>query len=85
VGLAGVGAVLVTDSGAIGPLLAGSVHRLSEFPALVGWWIVAVWAVVASGSVAAGRRRRNRRSRTAPAVTEGVTATGVRHDLTTTA
>ncbi len=30
--------------------LVGTVDRVTEFPALAGWWIVAMWAVVASGA-----------------------------------
>ena len=35
--------------------LVGTVDRVTEFPALAGWWIVAMWAVVASGASAATR------------------------------
>lgn len=49
-GLSAVGGALIVGSGAIGPWLMATVHRVTEFPALTGWWIVAVWAVVASGA-----------------------------------
>jgi hypothetical protein len=49
-GLLVIGGTLVLSPAAIGPLLRGSQHRLTEFPALLGWWIVATWAVLTSGS-----------------------------------
>jgi hypothetical protein len=56
-GILAVGGAFVTGTGALGPWLLSTVHRVTEFPALMGWWIIAVWAVVASGaSVAAPRR-----------------------------
>jgi len=61
-GLLAVGGALIVGTSAIEPWLATTVHRVTEFPALTGWWIVAVWAVVASGApaVAAGERTANR-------------------------
>ena len=32
--------------------LTGSVHRVTEFPALSAWWIIALWAVAASAAPA---------------------------------
>lgn len=56
-GILTVGGAFVTGTGALGPWLLSTVHRVTEFPAMMGWWIIAVWAVVASGaSVAAPRR-----------------------------
>jgi hypothetical protein len=56
-GILAVGGAFVTGTGALGPWLLSTVHRVTEFPAMMGWWIIAVWAVVASGaSVAAPRR-----------------------------
>ena len=50
VGLGAVGAALVTGSGDIGPWILSTVHRITEYPILEGWWVIAVWAVVgASG------------------------------------
>ncbi|MHB1712384.1 MAG: hypothetical protein ACYCV7_13460 [Acidimicrobiales bacterium] len=51
-GLFAIGGALTVGSGAIAPWLAATVHRVTEFPALTGWWIVATWAVVASGAPA---------------------------------
>ncbi|MHB8498445.1 MAG: hypothetical protein ACYDES_10750 [Acidimicrobiales bacterium] len=48
--LAVVIGALVTDSGSLTPLLAGSIHRLTEAPALTAWWIIATWAVIASAA-----------------------------------
>ena len=53
-GLAAVGAALVTGSGAIGPWILSTVHRITEYPILQGWWIVGVWAVVAGAGAAGG-------------------------------
>ncbi len=58
-GILAVGGAFVTGTGALGPWLLSTVHRVTEFPAMMGWWIIAVWAVVASGaSVAAARRSK---------------------------
>ena len=57
-GLLAVGGAYVTGTGARAVWLVGTVDRVTEFPALTGWWIVAMWAVVASGA-----RRRDRRGR----------------------
>jgi len=54
VGLVAVGGALVTGSGAIGPWIRSTVHRITEYPILQGWWIIAVWAVVASSGVRGG-------------------------------
>jgi hypothetical protein len=62
--IAVIGAFAI-GTGAIKPWLEGTVHRVTEFPALAGWWIVATWAVVASCTLASGtggpRRARQRR------------------------
>jgi hypothetical protein len=60
-GLLAVGGALIVGTSAIEPWLATTVHRVTEFPALTGWWIVAVWAVVASGApaLAASERAAN--------------------------
>jgi hypothetical protein len=52
-GLLAVAGALIVGTSAIEPWLATTVHRVTEFPALTGWWIVAMWAVVASGAPAA--------------------------------
>ena len=45
--------------------LVGTVDRVTEFPALTGWWIVAMWALTASGVPLAVRRPSPRTSRNA--------------------
>ena len=52
VGLTAVGAVLVASKSPIGPWILTTVHRITEFPILQGWWIVGVWAVVAAAGLA---------------------------------
>ncbi len=52
-GLAAIAAAFITGSVGIVPWLESTVHRVTEFPALAAWWIVAVWAVVASAAPAA--------------------------------
>jgi hypothetical protein len=61
-GLLAIEGAFVTGTGAIGPWLLSTVHRVTEFAALAGWWIVGMWAVVASGAPAASRRRRPHRT-----------------------
>ena len=56
-GLIVVGGSYTTQSGSVQDWLETTVHRVTEFPALAGWWIVAMWAVVASGALVAGRDR----------------------------
>jgi hypothetical protein len=52
-GLLAVGGALVTGTDDIQAWLVTTVHRVTEFPALAGWWILAVWAVVAAAAPAA--------------------------------
>jgi hypothetical protein len=54
-GLVAVGGALVVGSSGIAAWLLTTVHRVTEFPALTGWWIVATWAVVASAAPAVAR------------------------------
>jgi hypothetical protein len=61
-GLLAIGGAFVTGTGAIQPWLLSTVHRVTEFSALAGWWIVAMWAVVASGAPAATLRRGRHRT-----------------------
>jgi hypothetical protein len=58
-GLVAILGAFATGTGAIGPWLTSTVHRVTEFSALTGWWIVAMWAVVASASFAGTSRRRH--------------------------
>ena len=53
-GLVVVGGVLITGSAAIGPWIEGSVHRVTQFPAITGWLIVAVWTIVGATAAAGG-------------------------------
>ena len=62
VGLGAVTAGYVTGTYHAGWLI-GTVDRVTEFPALAGWWIVAMWALTASGVPLAMRRRSLRTSR----------------------
>ena len=55
VGLVAVGGALVSGTGAIVPWIRSTVHRITEYPILQAWWIVAVWAVVASCGLVARR------------------------------
>ena len=57
-GLLAVGGALVVGSSGIAAWLLTTVHRVTEFPALTGWWIVATWAVVASAAPAIARLER---------------------------
>jgi hypothetical protein len=62
-GLVAVGGALVVGSSGIAAWLLTTVHRVTEFPALTGWWIVATWAVVASASPAIARLEERAGSR----------------------
>ncbi len=66
-GLVAVAGALVTGTGAIEPWIRSTVHRVTEFAALGGWWIVAVWAVVAAAglTVESARTARGRAGRAA--------------------
>jgi hypothetical protein len=59
-GFAAVIGAFATGTAAIRPWLEGTVHRVTEFPALAGWWIVATWAVVASCSLASAKGETRR-------------------------
>jgi len=58
-GLAAVGGALVTGSGAIEPWIRSTVHRITEYPLLQGWWILAVWGVVASAGIRTGSQMQD--------------------------
>ena len=59
-GLVAVGAALVTGSGAIGPWILSTVHRITEYPILQGWWIIGIWAVVAGAGLGGPRSAADR-------------------------
>jgi hypothetical protein len=52
-GLLAVSGAYVTGTADLRVWLVGTVDRVTDFAALAGWWIVAMWAVVASGAPAA--------------------------------
>jgi len=54
-GLTAVGAVLVASTSPIGPWILSTVHRITEYPILQGWWIIGIWAVVAAAGLAGSR------------------------------
>ncbi|HEX7443347.1 MAG TPA: hypothetical protein VF320_05645 [Acidimicrobiales bacterium] len=54
-GLTAVGAVLVASTSPIGPWILSTVHRITEYPILQGWWIIGVWAVVAAAGLGGSR------------------------------
>jgi hypothetical protein len=59
-GLGAVSAAYITGTSPVQVWLVGTVDRVTEFPALTAWWIVAMWAVVASGSPVFSTRARFR-------------------------
>jgi hypothetical protein len=65
VGLGAVTAGYVTGTSPVQVWLVGTVDRVTEFPALTAWWIVAMWALTASGVPLAMRRSGPRTSRNA--------------------
>ena len=52
-GLLAVGGAVVAGKAAVRPWLVTTVHRITEFPVLAAWWIVALWGVVGAAAVAA--------------------------------
>lgn len=52
-GLVAIGGSYVIQSGSTALLVVTTVHRVTEYPALMAWWIIAAWAVVASGQLLA--------------------------------
>jgi hypothetical protein len=56
-GLLAVSGAYVTGTADLHLWLVGTVDRVTQFAALAGWWIVAMWAVVASAAPAAGMGR----------------------------
>jgi hypothetical protein len=50
-GLLAVSVAYVTGTVAIQTWLVGTVDRVTDFPALAAWWIVATWAVVATSAL----------------------------------
>lgn len=64
-GLGAVTAGYITGTSPVQVWLVGTVDRVTEFPALTGWWIVAMWALTASGVPLAMRRPSPHTSRNA--------------------
>ena len=56
-GFMAVAGAFIIGSGAIDVWLVGTVHRVTEFPALMAWWIIAIWGVVAGAAVISSGRR----------------------------
>ena len=52
-GLLAIGGALVTGTAAVRPWLLTTVHRITEFPVLAAWWIVAVWGIVGAAALVA--------------------------------
>ncbi len=80
-GLLAIGGALVTGTAAVRPWLVTTVHRITEFPVLAAWWIVAVWGVVGAAALTepdpaatvgapADRRGRDARRPAGPATSE---------------
>jgi len=60
-GLFVIGATFVTGTPSIVDWLETTVHRVTEFAALSGWWILATWALSSSSAPLAARLDRTRR------------------------
>ncbi len=58
-GFMAVAGAFIIGSGAIQVWLVATVHRVTEFPALMAWWIIAIWGVVAGAAVTSSGRRRS--------------------------
>ncbi len=71
-GLLAVSGAYVTGTADLRIWLVGTADRVTDFAALAGWWIVAMWAVVASAAPAAGMRRTAAGSVTGTEVTRPV-------------
>lgn len=50
-GLGVVSLVLVTGQAPVLPWIAGSVHRVTQYPAITGWLLVSVWGLTAIGGL----------------------------------
>jgi hypothetical protein len=61
-GFLAVWVALIAGTASIKEWLETTVHRVTEFPALTGWWIVAMWAAVASAAPGAQNARSLNRS-----------------------
>ncbi len=53
-GLGVVSGVLVTGSAPVVPWIEGSVHRVTQFPAVTGWLIVVIWTVTGAAAATSG-------------------------------
>jgi hypothetical protein len=51
-GIAVVSLVLITGQAPVEPWIAGSVHRVTQYPAIVGWLLVAAWGITAVAGTA---------------------------------
>ena len=59
-GLVAIGASFVTGTPSIVDWLETTVHRVTEFGALSGWWILAMWALSSASAPLAARLDRTR-------------------------
>ncbi len=78
-GTAVIGGALVRGTASIQGWLLTTVHRVTEFPALAGWWIVGLWAVTAAGALGAApepRRPITHRSAARPGAAPGEPSDG---------
>lgn len=59
-GLFAIGGTFVVGASRIVDLLEGTAHRVTEFPALAAWWIIAMWAITTSATPALAVADRHR-------------------------
>lgn len=50
-GLSVVSLVLITGQAPVVPWIAGSVHRVTQYPAIAGWLIIGVWGITAASGL----------------------------------
>jgi hypothetical protein len=55
-GMLSIVGTLITGTVPIVPWVQGSVHRTTEFASMAAWWILAVWAIVASSALSVNGR-----------------------------
>ena len=46
-----VSLVLITGQAPVVPWIAGSVHRVTQYPAIAGWLIIGVWGITAASGL----------------------------------
>jgi hypothetical protein len=80
-GLVVVAGAIVTGTASVQVWLVGTVDRVTEFPALTAWWIVAMWAVVASGALFVNRRAGRERQSGISSLADAVVDAPPEHEL----